>query len=44
MQTIKTVVVQNDNIKTALFNLKPQYILGNELVYRHSDASLFWEK
>lgn len=42
MQTIKTVVVQNDNIKTALFNLKPQYILGNELVYRHSDASLFW--
>ena len=42
MQTIKTAVVQNDNIKTALFNLKPQYILGNELVYRHSDASLFW--
>ena len=42
MQTIKTVVVQNDNIKTALFNLKPQYILGNELVYRHSEASLFW--
>ena len=41
-QTVKTVVVQNNNLKTAIFDLKPQYILGNELVYRYNEASLFW--
>ena len=41
-QTVKTVVVQNNNLKTAIYDLKPQYILGNELVYRYNEASLFW--
>ena len=41
MQTIKTIVIQNNNLKTALYNLKPQYILGNQLVYRDSNKSLF---
>ena len=42
IETIKTIVVQNNNLKTALYSLKPQYILGNELVYRSIDESLFW--
>ena len=41
-QTVKTVVVQNNNLKTAIYGLKPQYILGNELVYRYNESSLFW--
>ena len=41
-QTVKTVVVQNNNLKTAIYDLKPQYVLGNELVYRYNEASLFW--
>jgi len=42
IETIKTIVVQNNNLKTALYSLKPQYILGKELVYRSIDESLFW--
>jgi hypothetical protein len=41
-ETVKTVVVQNNNLKTAIYDLKPQYTLGNELVYRYNDNSLFW--
>lgn len=41
-ETVKTVIVQNNNLKTAIYNLKPQYTLGNELVYRYNDNSLFW--
>ncbi|MGB1370490.1 MAG: DUF5103 domain-containing protein [Flavobacteriaceae bacterium] len=41
-ETVKTVIVQNNNLKTAIYDLKPQYTLGNELVYRYNDNSLFW--
>ncbi|WP_299889121.1 DUF5103 domain-containing protein [uncultured Lacinutrix sp.] len=41
-QTIKTVIVQNNNLNTAITNLKPQYILGNELQYRYTKASSFF--
>ena len=41
-ETVKTVIVQNNNLKTAIYDLKPQYTLGNELVYRYNDKSLFW--
>jgi hypothetical protein len=42
LETIKTTVLQNNNLKTAVHGLKPQYIMGNELVYRYTNASLFW--
>ena len=42
LETIKTTVLQNNNLKTAIHGLKPQYIMGNELVYRYNNASLFW--
>lgn len=41
-ETIKTTVIQNNNLKTAISGLKPQYILGNELIFRYNKASLFW--
>ncbi|QCE41667.1 DUF5103 domain-containing protein [Psychroserpens sp. NJDZ02] len=40
-ETIKTVVIQNNNLNTAITDLEPQYILGNELTYRYNDASSF---
>lgn len=40
-QTIKTVIIQNNNLNTAITDLKPQYILGNELSYRYNEASSF---
>ena len=42
LETIKTTVLQNNNLKTAVHGLKPQYIRGNQLVYRYTNASLFW--
>ena len=42
LETIKTTVLQNNNLKTAIHGLKPQYIMGNKLVYRYTNASLFW--
>ncbi|WP_179317325.1 DUF5103 domain-containing protein [Winogradskyella undariae] len=42
LETIKTLVIQNNNINTAIKDLKPQYTLGNELIYRYDTASSFW--
>lgn len=41
-QTVKTVIVQNNNLKTAITHLKPQYTIGNELVYRYNSESSFY--
>jgi hypothetical protein len=42
MQTVKTVVVQNNNLNTAINNLKPQFTIGNQLIYRYDAESSFW--
>ena len=41
-QTVKTLIVQNNNLNTAISNLKPQYTVGNQLIFRYTTASSFW--
>jgi hypothetical protein len=41
-QTINTLIIQNNNLRTAIKNVKPQYTLGKELVYRYTDETAFW--
>ena len=41
-QTVNTVILQNNNLKTSISGLKPQYILGNEMIYRYTTESSFW--
>ncbi|MAO08787.1 MAG: DUF5103 domain-containing protein, partial [Alteromonas sp.] len=41
-ENLKTLVLQNSNIKTAITDLKPQYTLGSELIYRYDQESSFW--
>lgn len=41
-QTIKTTIVQNNNLNTAIHNISPQYTLGNELIYRYTEETAFW--
>lgn len=41
METIKTLVIQNNNLNTAISDLKPQYTLGNQLIYRYDTESAF---
>ncbi len=41
-QTVKTLVMQNSNLKSAITDLKPQYTIGTELIYRYDKESSFW--
>jgi hypothetical protein len=41
-QTVKTLVMQNSNIKRAITDLVPQYTIGNELIYRYDKEAAFW--
>jgi len=40
-QTVKTLIVQNNNLNTSINDIKPQYILGNELSYRYTKETTF---
>ena len=42
LETIKTLVIQNNNLNTAISNLRPQYTLGNQLIYKYTTESSFW--
>ena len=42
LQTINTLIIQNNNLRTAIKNVKPQYTLGKELVYRYTNETAFW--
>jgi hypothetical protein len=42
LQTVKTVIIQNNNLNTAISGLSPQYTLGNQLIYRYDTETAFW--
>lgn len=42
LQTIKTQIIQNNNLNTSIIGLKPQYVLGNQLTYRYVEESSFF--
>ena len=41
VQTVKTMIIQNRNLNTALKNIKPQYTIGNKLIYRYTSETAF---
>ncbi|WP_072403177.1 type IX secretion system plug protein [Flaviramulus basaltis] len=41
-QTVNAVIVQNNNLKTAISNIKPQYTIGNQLIYKYDHETSFW--
>ncbi|MCC1483239.1 type IX secretion system plug protein [Winogradskyella immobilis] len=41
-QTVKTLIIQNNNLNATISNLKPQFTIGNELIYRYDDEASFW--
>ncbi|AUS06016.1 DUF5103 domain-containing protein [Pseudotamlana carrageenivorans] len=41
-QTVNAVIIQNNNLKTAITDVKPQYVLGNQLVYKYDSETSFW--
>lgn len=41
-RTVHTLVVQNNDLHSALTDLKPQYTIGNKLIYRYDQEASFW--
>lgn len=39
--TVKVLLTQNNNLKTAIENIQPQYIMGNELIYKYDQETAF---
>ena len=37
-----TVLIQNNNLKTAITGIEPQYNIGNRLEYRYDQETAFW--
>lgn len=40
-ETVKTLVLQNGNLKTAITDLVPQYTMGSELIYKYDKEASF---
>jgi hypothetical protein len=41
-QTIRTTIIQNNNLNTLISDIPPQYTLGKELIYRYTKETAFW--
>lgn len=41
-ETISTLIIQNNNLNTAISGLKPLYIIGNQLIYKYDTETSFW--
>lgn len=41
-RTVKVMIVQNHDLKSAITGIAPQYTLGNELIYRYDQRTSFW--
>ncbi|GAA4290097.1 type IX secretion system plug protein [Aestuariibaculum suncheonense] len=42
MQTVKIVIVQNNNLNTAIKDLRPLYTVGKQLIYKYDTETSFW--
>lgn len=40
-QTVKALIIQNSNLNTSISNIKPQYTIGNRLIYRYTKETAF---
>lgn len=41
-RTVNTLIIQNNNLYNTISGLKPQYTLGNQLIYKYDTESSFW--
>lgn len=42
LQTVKVMLMQNGRFDTAIYNVKPQYTIGNDLIYKYDKETQFW--
>lgn len=41
-ENVRAVVLQNNNPKTGIYNIEPQYTVGNDLIYNYDRLTAFW--
>ena len=41
-RNLKTIILQNNQLKTGITNLKPQYIIGNTYTYKYDQEASFY--
>nr|WP_317044671.1 type IX secretion system plug protein domain-containing protein [Flavobacterium cyanobacteriorum] len=42
MQNVKVALFQNGRFDNAIYNVKPQFTIGNDLIYRYDKETQFW--
>lgn len=42
LQNVKVMLIQNGKFETAITNIKPQFTIGNDLIYRYDKETQFW--
>lgn len=42
IENVKVTLIQNANWSNSILNIKPQYTLGTELIYRYNKETQFW--
>jgi peroxiredoxin len=42
IENVKVTLLQNSDWKNSILNIKPQYTLGTELIYRYNKETQFW--
>lgn len=42
IQNVKVTIFQNGNWENSISNVKPQYTIGSELIYRYNKETQFW--
>ena len=42
IQNVRVTLFQNGNLKNSISNIKPQFTLGTELIYRYNKETQFW--
>lgn len=40
-KNIKTLIIKNNNLQNSIYNLTPQYHMGNKLIYRYDQEAAF---
>jgi len=40
--TVKTLIIQNNNLSTSISNIKAQYTIGSKLIFNYDEESSFW--
>ena len=41
-ETVSTLIIQNNNLNTAITGIKPLYTIGRQLIYKYDTETSFW--